>query len=696
MDGYPLIDVRRPPDIAEPDAIHESLRIFRLIAVRVLGTILRLPGLILLELWWRNRDINIEEVAQEMLTKAPFNSYLDISTILTFVHTRNFDNSAAIILSYSVLFLSIMFLTLPLSKLFKLYTHALSLMIFAFAHYMSTTYVNLEQNSNDVELKLDTFVKLERHGFHFLAQLMLSVVQSCVLGLESDLGRALLTVFTLPIVARMSGFPLEKLIIVHNIACSLVMLFICIYVLNRVPDMVHGMRIAFRQVKAIFVVRGLAGGFVTIWRRLRIAELMTCAWLTMFTIRLYIEIWEKGCTWREAGPALLASIAESTNTPISLLSLALTVSFVCKWIVDGTQLVIGGRRDHGHVLAHSGYTEALTLVLLCLQTGLLGMKTEKKAFLLGLVLFIVMSALLQSLYELLEPQLLSLAALPSASRGRHIRCLLLAANLFVAPIIMACAITTFLPIDLWCVIIVSNCVLTTIHAASSTVQYAIGMIDSRSSKPWGHADDLMFWTRMVTKIFELSIALIVLVYGIVFTLPGSWTLATVAVLVFHVIFNIYRRMETLLLSLTSRQTAMNKVNRLPRASKEELKDRSDVCAICFMEMWEEARVTPCKHFFHGACLRKWLYIKQVCPLCYSELLESERELNLNLVEEIGRDLSPERERIGTRDTQWRELRGMEGAHDMWPLMEQVYDDDSESETNSSSATEYTIGSTDDD
>lgn len=70
----------------------------------------------------------------------------------------------------SVLFLSVMFLTLPLAKLFKLYTHAFSLLIFAFAHYMSTTYVALEQISNDKDLKLDTFVKLERHGFHFLAQ----------------------------------------------------------------------------------------------------------------------------------------------------------------------------------------------------------------------------------------------------------------------------------------------------------------------------------------------------------------------------------------------------------------------------------------------------------------------------------------------------------------------------------------------
>ncbi|KAK6043300.1 zinc finger, C3HC4 type [Cooperia oncophora] len=122
---------------------------------------------------------------------------------------------------------------------------------------------------------------------------------------------------------------------------------------------------------------------------------------------------------------------------------------------------------------------------------------------------------------------------------------------------------------------------------------------------------------MVTKVFELSIALIVLVYGIVFTISA----------------------------------------------------RSDVCAVCLMEMWEEARVTPCKHFFHGACLRKWLAVRQVCPLCYSELLDPISEPT---TEELRREASPERERerLRERNTEWRELRAIEGARDMWPLMEQ--------------------------
>lgn len=32
-----------------------------------------------------------------------------------------------------------------------------------------------------------------------------------------------------------------------------------------------------------------------------------------------------------------------------------------------------------------------------------------------------------------------------------------------------------------------------------------------------------------------------------------------------------------------------------------------------------ARITPCKHVFHGFCLRKWLFVRAVCPLCYADL-----------------------------------------------------------------------------
>lgn len=66
--------------------------------------------------------------------------------------------------------MSILFLSLPLTELFRLYAHGVSVCLFAFAHYMSSTYVSLESSSKESQVKLDDFVKLERHGFHFLAQ----------------------------------------------------------------------------------------------------------------------------------------------------------------------------------------------------------------------------------------------------------------------------------------------------------------------------------------------------------------------------------------------------------------------------------------------------------------------------------------------------------------------------------------------
>lgn len=55
-------------------------------------------------------------------------------------------------------------------------------------------------------------------------------------------------------------------------------------------------------------------------------------------------------------------------------------------------------------------------MLLSLQTGLLELKLAQRAFLFGLVLFIVASALLQSLFDLLEPHLLALGEYFNSSK----------------------------------------------------------------------------------------------------------------------------------------------------------------------------------------------------------------------------------------------------------------------------------------
>lgn len=55
------------------------------------------------------------------------------------------------------------------------------------------------------------------------------------------------------------------------------------------------------------------------------------------------------------------------------------------------------------------------------------------------------------------------------------------------------------------------------------------------------------------------------------------------------------------------------------ATQHDLDNYDDVCAICLSGM-SHARVTPCKHIFHGKCLKDCLRKKAQCPMCNAQVL----------------------------------------------------------------------------
>ena len=88
--------------------------------LRSVDTVLRLPGLLLFELWvqarqneglaaqWKARIMNNEQVS----------SILEVTQMLQFAQTRNFDHSAAHVLSYSGIVRYLLQHYVPLSSLF--------------------------------------------------------------------------------------------------------------------------------------------------------------------------------------------------------------------------------------------------------------------------------------------------------------------------------------------------------------------------------------------------------------------------------------------------------------------------------------------------------------------------------------------------------------------------------------------------
>lgn len=70
-----------------------------------------------------------------------------------------------------------------------------------------------------------------------------------------------------------------------------------------------------------------------------------------------------------------------------------------------------------------------------------------------------------------------------------------------------------------------------------------------------------------------------------------------------------------------RRTAVQKISSLSEASSTDLANFDDVCAICYQEM-TSAKITRCKHYFHGVCLRKWLYVQDKVRVHEKEQIKS--------------------------------------------------------------------------
>lgn len=85
-----------------------------------------------------------------------------------------------------------------------------------------------------------------------------------------------------------------------------------------------------------------------------------------------------------------------------------------------------------------------------------------------------------------------------------------------------------------------------------------------------------------------------------------------------------------------RRTAVHKISSLPEATPLQLRSFDDVCAICYQEM-TSAKITRCKHYFHGVCLRKWLYVQDRCPLCHEIIMNQDGKNGNGNGEEDGDD-----------------------------------------------------------
>ena len=496
------------------------------------------------------------------------------------------------------------------------------------AYYLSDLYVTVEE-SNGVEVDDSLFAALRNYEIskrifmHLCAQCIIATAIHIFINLTGWTKYTFL-VFTCPIIARLSGLPTRDLVAVHNFATifSIVMnLFLVFhhlgYGIQVLKDGIALLREALHELGYIAVG-------ITYWHAVMLPVQMLIFWLYLFGSHLYVNF--RSQNFPENGKLLviLASMGDSCSTPVSLLALCITISYFSYYILTLTKVFLLGREG----LAHNndlftGWTEGFTMLLIAIQTGLLDLKPLQRAFLMSILLFIVVSSLIQSMYEMTDPILLGLSASHSRNLSKHLRVIALCTVMWTLPLYMTYMICQYFDLDFWLMIIISSCILTSVQVIGSLLVYWLFLYDTFRTEPWEKLDDVVYYIRSTVRVLEFIVAVFVVFFGIKSSMSDfSWLNG--GILMVHCYFNVWQRLQSGWKTFLLRREAVKKIESLPEATKEQLSEHNDVCSICFQEM-NVARITNCGHYFHGCCLRKWLYVKDSCPLCHQQVLEKKSD-----------------------------------------------------------------------
>lgn len=157
----------------------------------------------------------------------------------------------------------------------------------------------------------------------------------------------------------------------------------------------------------------------------------------------------------------------------------------------------------------------------------------------------------------------------------------------------------------------------------SLTVYGLFMVDGLSNVLWEKLDDYVYYVRSTGNIIEFLFGVIMFGNGAYTMMFESGSKIRACMMCLHAYFNIYLQAKNGWKTFINRRTAVKKINSLPEVCGVQLMDIDDVCAICYQEFSSSARITPCHHYFHALCLRKWLYIQDTCPMCHQRVYVEE-------------------------------------------------------------------------
>ncbi|KAH8258216.1 hypothetical protein KR038_007860 [Drosophila bunnanda] len=369
---------------------------------------------------------------------------------------------------------------------------------------------------------------------------------------------------------------------------------------------------------------GLSALIENEWQRLNVPNVLRVFWTIRIIQGAYALAMADTEEPLELMPATEKLLVDGCETLTAVLGMTGVISMICHYIGRGFQwYLLTYDNDEEKSL---GTVSAVLFYILALQTGLTSLAPDKRFVRLCRNLCLLMTALLHFLHNIVSPILMSLSAARNPSRKRHVRALTVCAFLVVMPVSLLYYLWSQRSISTWLLAVTAFSVEVIVLVSLAT--YTLFLLDARRQFFWEKLDDYLYYVRAFGNSVEFC-------FGILLFINGAWILifesaqnatggAIRAIMMcIHAYFNIWCEARAGWSVFMKRRSAVHKISALPEATAAQLQAFDDVCAICYQEMYS-AKITRCRHFFHGVCLRKWLYVQDRCPLCHEIMMYTDK------------------------------------------------------------------------
>ncbi|XP_062619539.1 RING finger protein 145-like [Saccostrea cucullata] len=312
--------------------------------------------------------------------------------------------------------------------------------------------------------------------------------------------------------------------------------------------------------------------------------------------------------------------ADCTNNPLGLLITCITVSLVFNFMRFLVTFFLSTATSDNKF----NWTEGLTLFLTCIKFGdgtTKFLDLQQRAVIIRSSLLYVTAIFLNSTYRILNPSMTSFSAIPTTKPFKQFRILsvyivIAAFSLYMVSILFQSDIfLTMVPV-------IIMCVFTSLQAATSVATYTLCIFNTCRIHPLDNVDDTLFCIRTTIKMIDFLCSVFLGCTGVWVIITEGLSWIQTPLLIFHCSDNIWRQLQFEWKTFNLRKETARKMNSLVTANMAEL--HNDLCPICHQSM-SSAIETPCRHMYHKKCLKKWLHIKNTCPLCNGPLTTLSKE-----------------------------------------------------------------------